>query len=363
MGILSTKISAHLRRLAGHYQDTGELLLFEIIGSGSYFFRESTHYDNWNGGTDGHTVVLFSSLDTLRKIPPTKQKSIQETICNDLHSLSSIEDEHYAAVALEVSDENDPEYIGSTPCFARPTVDPERIEIWELGLARVFISHRDKYKSQTRELADALQDYGMSCFVAHETIPADEEWQKIILGGLDTMEAMVAFITDDFHESYWTMQEVGFAVARGVPIIALKVEKQDPPGFIAHKQALKGRIDTQIKNAENLYPLIGSKLRKKERFDEILINSFCKSQDFNQTKHRFERMKNTIKAITYEQGTQISIAFQKNDQLHRAGHLVSKYNRLTKFLNSTTDGDWWVENQMLVNRNANAQPLDEEPPF
>ncbi len=77
------------------------------------------------------------------------------------------------------------------------------------------------------------------------------------------MEAMVAFITDDFHECYWTMQEVGFAVAKGVPIIALKVGKHDPPGFMALKQALKGQIDVPIKNAENLYPLIGSKLRKR----------------------------------------------------------------------------------------------------
>lgn len=37
--------------------------------------------------------------------------------------------------------------------------------------------------------------------VAHETIPANEEWRKVIVSGLETMEIMVLFLTDDFPES------------------------------------------------------------------------------------------------------------------------------------------------------------------
>jgi len=36
------------------------------------------------------------------------------------------------------------------------------------------------------------------------------------------MDAFVALMTRSFHKSKWTDQEVGFAVCRGVPIIALR---------------------------------------------------------------------------------------------------------------------------------------------
>ena len=125
-------------------------------------------------------------------------------------------------------------------------MNPDNLSIWRPGLGRIFISHRDKHKAEARELADALEEYGFSSFVAHETIPANEEWRKVIVAGLETMEIMVVFLTDDFHESIWTNQEVGHALGRGVPIISLKLGRLDPPGFISHVQALRGSIQQPI---------------------------------------------------------------------------------------------------------------------
>ena len=51
------------------------------------------------------------------------------------------------------------------------------------------------------------------------------------------MDAFVALMTEGFHESVWTDQEVGVAFGRGVPIISVKLEK-DPYGFIGKFQAL-----------------------------------------------------------------------------------------------------------------------------
>lgn len=51
------------------------------------------------------------------------------------------------------------------------------------------------------------------------------------------MDAFVALLTDGFHDSLWTDQEVGFAVARAVPIIAVRLGR-DPYGFIGRFQAL-----------------------------------------------------------------------------------------------------------------------------
>ncbi|MGA3309432.1 MAG: hypothetical protein ABSD08_12570 [Xanthobacteraceae bacterium] len=52
------------------------------------------------------------------------------------------------------------------------------------------------------------------------------------------MNAFAALMTKDFHDSLWTDQEVGFALARGVPVIAVKLER-DPYGFLGKFQALR----------------------------------------------------------------------------------------------------------------------------
>jgi hypothetical protein len=51
------------------------------------------------------------------------------------------------------------------------------------------------------------------------------------------MDAFVALLTPDFHASKWTDQKIGFAFARGVPIVAVRMGL-DPYGFIEKFQAL-----------------------------------------------------------------------------------------------------------------------------
>jgi hypothetical protein len=62
-------------------------------------------------------------------------------------------------------------------------------------------------------------------------------WQDEIEGALASMDGFVALLTDKFHESDWTDQEVGFAFARGVPIVPVRLGC-DPYGFIGKFQAL-----------------------------------------------------------------------------------------------------------------------------
>jgi hypothetical protein len=93
---------------------------------------------------------------------------------------------------------------------------------------RLFLSHKAEAKSHKAEakrevarLKKALRVLGVSAFVAHEDIDPTEAWQDVIEDALLTMDGFVAVMTKDFHDSEWTDQEVGFALARGVPTIAL----------------------------------------------------------------------------------------------------------------------------------------------
>jgi hypothetical protein len=113
----------------------------------------------------------------------------------------------------------------------------DEIRIWGDSGYRVFLSHKSEVKAETGGLKKNLELYGISAFVAHADIEPTEEWQKEIENALMTMQAFVALMTPQFHDSKWTDQEVGYALARGVPLIAAKMGL-DPYGFIGKFQAL-----------------------------------------------------------------------------------------------------------------------------
>ena len=57
------------------------------------------------------------------------------------------------------------------------------------------------------------------------------------------MDAFLAIHTVGFSKSFWTQQEIGFAVGRGVKVISFQMG-EDPTGFISKQQALARRSRT-----------------------------------------------------------------------------------------------------------------------
>lgn len=102
---------------------------------------------------------------------------------------------------------------------------------------RLFLSHLSKDKDKATRLRACLKPYGIEAFVAHQDIEPTREWQTEIERSLHVMDAFVAIHTTGFSNSNWTQQEIGFAVARGVKIVSLKMG-EDPTGFISKHQAL-----------------------------------------------------------------------------------------------------------------------------
>ncbi len=105
---------------------------------------------------------------------------------------------------------------------------------------RLFISHISKDKDKATRLKTCLAPYAINGFVAHEDIHPTLEWQNEIERALCVMDAFIAIHTRGFSASFWTQQEIGFAVGRGVKIISFKMG-EDPTGFISKQQALARR--------------------------------------------------------------------------------------------------------------------------
>ncbi len=109
------------------------------------------------------------------------------------------------------------------------------MSIWTPNYFRLFLSHTHAHREIAQNLKTTLNSYNVSCFVAHSDIEPTRTWQDEIEEALRTMDALAALLTDDFHASNWTDQEVGFAMGRGVLVIPLRFG-QDPYGFIGKFQ-------------------------------------------------------------------------------------------------------------------------------
>jgi len=161
-------------------------------------------------------------------------------------------------------------------------VDPP---FWRKGMFRLFVSHLAAHRAFAGELQEALLSYGISSFVAHNDIEPAAEWQAQIETALSTCEALVALLHDKFHASYWTDQEIGFAMGRGAPAFAIRFG-ETPYGFIGRFQAFNGNGKTAADLARELFDSFRKNKQTQRRMSGVLVELFEESGTFAQAKER-----------------------------------------------------------------------------
>ena len=87
---------------------------------------------------------------------------------------------------------------------------------------------------------EELRQIGIDGFVAHVSIEPDAEWQEEIEHALLSCDVLVGLLHPGFSASYWTQQEVGWALGRGIPVQMIRLG-EDPVGFRAKRQARSPR--------------------------------------------------------------------------------------------------------------------------
>jgi hypothetical protein len=115
---------------------------------------------------------------------------------------------------------------------------------WEPGLFRLFVSHTHAHAELAGDIRKQFKMWRIDAFVAHDAIGPTREWERAIEASLRTCDAMAALITDDFQRSEWCDQEVGFCLARSIPIVPAKLRGKDPQGFIRKFQAAAPRTQS-----------------------------------------------------------------------------------------------------------------------
>lgn len=345
---LPAKAGGSLKRAAIEYERVGDEQRRSIVSEARYSVIEATDFDNYDGGSTGHTLVLYLPEAVFKGIPLSDQSELSRSICGNLNeSNATAFHEYWSNVALSMEDENDPDYQKALAPLQQMPPKPEAMTFWQPGEIRLFISHRDVHKRSAFLLAEALAEFGVSCFVAHDTIQATKEWRREIMNGLETMEAMLVFLTSDFAESPYTNQEVGFALGRRVPILSVKLEDKDPPAFINHEQALRGSLSDPAASATQILGLLTQKLGREDRIQTAAISSFVNSPSWSDVTPRFNRMNTLVKKLSDGELATIIRGFKSNSQLATAVYLNNKYNRLVGFLKRTTGRDFEVDGSTI----------------
>jgi hypothetical protein len=156
---------------------------------------------------------------------------------------------------------------------------------WRTGMLRVFISHLSTKSASAAQLQEALLEYGISAFVAHNDIEPTQEWQTQIEIALATCDALIAVMHDGFHASNWTDQEIGFAMGRGVPTFSIRCG-QDPYGFIGRFQAFNGNKRKIADVARELFDAYRKNKQTQRQMCEAMVGLFEASDNFAEAKER-----------------------------------------------------------------------------
>ena len=235
---------------------------------------------------------------------------LQSKIREGLNKIHDIQNEFIDEVFFEMEVPDDHDWRKDSGLLIsrnRVVPDPVASRIWDKDCFRVFLSHKAEVKKETSVLKEELRLYGVSCFVAHEDIHPTKEWQNEIENALHTMDSFVALLTDAFHDSLWTDQEVGFAFGRGVPIISVKLGK-DPYGFIGKFQALSCTW-------EQASTEIAKILIKKEPMVNAYISSIQNCSNYD-SANKLAELLPFLDRLSEPQIEKLVKAFNENSQVH-----------------------------------------------
>lgn len=205
---------------------------------------------------------------------------------------------------------------------------------WQGGGLRLFMSHLARRQRYVGRVADWLAVHGIDAFVAHTSIEPSAEWQDVIESALRSCDAMAVFLNTGFHKSNWCDQEVGFAMARRVPVLPLRFEL-NPYGFMGKLQAENCSKLEELPVAHKIVDWLMRTPSLRESATDNLVTAFENSDSFDNSRHLLLELE-AVRRFTPEQLKRLDHATTANTQVSQAvisgstvpkriGRLISKH--------------------------------------
>ena len=127
------------------------------------------------------------------------------------------------------------------------------------------------------------------------------------------MDAFVPLITDTYHNnSYWTNQEIGFAFAKKALIIPIKLETENPKGFILPNTAISSTWDASYLIVKELLKSYKSSKMVDALIKALEQNCTCYDQA-SSIKYLLDDTPNL--KFSNQQAQNLILAFYQNDQV------------------------------------------------
>jgi len=150
---------------------------------------------------------------------------------------------------------------------------------WAPNRFRLFLSHISADKRFVASIKARLTEKAIDCFVAHQDIEPTTTWVEQIEAALGTCDALAAILTEGFHKSDWTDQEIGVCVNRRVLIIPVRLGL-DPYGFIGRYQALTPAAAEPEFVALGIFRILCKHELTAEKMSAALVSQFADSGSF-----------------------------------------------------------------------------------
>jgi hypothetical protein len=215
---------------------------------------------------------------------------------------------------------------GTAPATQEPTLAPssqaDLVRLWGTGSPRIFLSHKAEYKVAAKQLKEDLSRWGASSFVAHEDIKPTRKWQMEIERALFSMDVLVALLSKGFSKSYWANQEIGIAIGRRVPVLAVRIH-EDPRGFKGSVQAVPG-AEKPEETAKNLVRAMSGYPALVEPLLIGVVRQWEAVRNFDEAK-RAMGLLDACNALSHELLVRIESAHNMNDQLHKSTVVRKSY--------------------------------------
>jgi hypothetical protein len=249
---------------------------------------EQTNYDNWNGGTYTWALRLEVPVVLYASIEP-RLKEVENEILKKMAYLERLyPNDPVGEVTLSPLD--------TTDSIQGEQLTPSSNEIeriWSGGKFRLFLSHLAVHKVEVSKLKIHLKNLGVDAFVAHEDIEPSKEWINEIELALRSMHALAALLTEKFHESLYTDQEIGWALGRGVPVIPVKMG-MTPYGLAGKYQGVTGSLSSPEILSSSLVKTLLTNRKTCFEMKRSLIETFFNAESFAHAK----RLRDSIRDIS-----------------------------------------------------------------
>lgn len=185
-----------------------------------------------------------------------------------------------------------------------------------------FISHSHIDREFAGETKEVLSDFGVEAFVAHDDIKVSEKWKRRIRKELRRCHLFVPLLSENFMQSEWALQEVGFIASRSkVKIFPLSIDETVPFGFISHLQS--GHIhDSRITREDLMDPLV-------EHFPREILPSLIRrvgnAHSFRDAESKMRSIVPFFQILTKTEAQDLAEAAAKNGQVWDAQSCRDKY--------------------------------------